>query len=55
MELHYDSTLSVIVASLFLVIIQLGLDKEWKVSSTTKFKLLVTRISKSQAVHPFIA
>lgn len=55
MEPHDGSTLPVFVASLFLVLIQLGVRKEWKVLSTTKFHLLVTCISKSQAVHPFMA
>lgn len=43
------------VASVFLVIIQLGLAEEWKVLSTMQFQLLVTFISKSQAALPFNA
>lgn len=43
------------VASVFLVIIQLGLAEEWEVLSTMQFQLLVTFISKSQAALPFNA
>lgn len=41
------------VASLFLVVNQLGLAEEWKVLSTMQLQLLVTCISRSQAVLPF--
>lgn len=43
------------VASLFFVIMHLCLAEEWRVLSTVQFQLLVTCISKSQAVPPFNA